>query len=204
MTKAELFLKVANPDNEGKTRLWLYQELEELYPGIDFKTNNGGDWCRSDGKLKAFIVHREKVKGKAVGIRLDGYRDSIIEKRIRPDIIKSIKKQRCRVVDIGGQNIECDHKDGRYTPEIYSNIQNQNENDFQPLSRNVNLSKRTHCKICEETGIRYDARRLGYSVGQIFGTSEYQGTCVGCYWHDPRFFNEIISKNYSNLLTMEF
>ena len=196
MTKAQMFLQASQPDEEGKTRLWLYSELETLYPGVEFQTKNGGDWNRSDGQLKDFIVYREKDKNRTIGIRLDGYRETSIEKRIRTDIFKTIRKKRCRVVDVGGENIECDHKDGRYSSDTYNSVENQNEDDFQPLLRNVNLSKRTHCKICEETNERYDAKRLGYSVGWIFGESVYAGSCIGCYWHDPRKFNQVISKDY--------
>ena len=191
-----MFLQAAQPDENGKTRLWLYTELEALYPGVEFQTKNGGDWNRSDGQLKDFIVIREKDKGRSIGIRLDGYRDSSIERRVRSDIYKAIRKQRCRVVDVSGENIECDHKDGRYNSETYGDVNNQQEDDFQPLLRNVNLSKRTHCKICEETNERYDAKRLGYSVGWITGGSNYSGTCVGCYWYDPRKFNQVVSKDF--------
>lgn len=191
-----MFLQASQPDQEGKTRLWLYTELEALFPGVEFQTKNGGDWNRSDGQLRDFIVHREKVGNRAVGIRLDGYKDTSIQKRIKTDIFKSIKKQRCRVVDVGGEFIECDHKDGRYSEIIYGDVENQKEDDFQPLHRNVNLSKRTHCKICEETNKRYDATKLGYTYGWVEGREEYKGTCIGCYWHDPRKFNRIISRNF--------
>ena len=56
-----MFLQASQPDSDGKTRLWLYSELEALYPGVEFQTKNGGDWNRSDGPLKDFIIHREKV-----------------------------------------------------------------------------------------------------------------------------------------------
>lgn len=191
-----MFLQASKPDEEGKTRLWLYSELEALYPGIEFQTQNGGDWNRSDGQLKDFIIHREKIKNKTIGIRLDGFKDTSLERRINPRIYKFIRKQRCRVVDVGGEFIECDHKDGRYNSETYSNIELQKEDDFQPLHRNVNLSKRTHCKNCEETGQRYDATRLGYSTGWVAGNQNFKGTCLGCYWYDPRYFNQIISKNF--------
>jgi hypothetical protein len=152
-----MFLQAANPNSEGKTRLWLYSELEVLYPGVEFQTNNGGDWNRSDGVLKDYIIHREKRGVKCIGIRLDGHKDTSIEKRIKPSISKAIKNQRCKVLDVGGKNIECDHKDGRYTPETYGNIEDQNSDDFQALHRNVNLAKRTHCTGCKITGKRYNA-----------------------------------------------
>jgi hypothetical protein len=103
MTKAQMFLQASQPDSDGKTRLWLYSELETLYPGVEFQTKNGGDWNRSDGQLRDFIVYREKDKNRTIGIRLDGYKETSIQKRIRFDISKTIKKERCRVVDVGGQ-----------------------------------------------------------------------------------------------------
>ena len=196
MTKAQMFLQASQPNDEGKTRLWLYTELEALFPGTTFHTQNGGDWNRKDGQLKDFIVHIEKINRKGVGIRLDGYKDNSIEKRIKTDILKVIKEQRCRVVDVGGKNIECDHKDGRYSFDTYGDVNAQKVDDFQPLHHNVNTSKRTHCGVCEETNKRYDARRLGYSTGWIDGDENYLGTCYGCYWYDPRNFNQIISKDF--------
>ena len=86
-----MFLQAANPNSEGKTRLWLYSELEVMYPGVEFQTNNGGDWNRSDGVLKDYIIHREKRGVKCIGIRLDGHKDTSIEKRIKPSISKAIK-----------------------------------------------------------------------------------------------------------------
>ena len=196
MTKVEMFLQVAQPDSEGKTRLWLYSELEALFPGVEFQTKNGGDWNRSDGALRNFIIHRVKEKNKSIGIQLLGYRENGKERQIKSEILKKIRAQKCRVVDVGGENIECDHKDGRYSNEKYADIQNQIEDDFQPLHRNVNLSKRTHCKSCEQTNLRYDAKRLGYSIGWVEGDQYYRGTCEGCYWYDPRQFNAVVSKDF--------
>ena len=194
---AKLFLKVAQPDDEGKTRVWYFDELESLYPGEKFKTDNGGGWRRaSDPDLMPFEVKTIKDNTGVIGIQLDGFKDDSISKSIRADILKSIRKQRCRVVDVNSDLIECDHKDGRYTSETYSDINNQKEDDFQPLHKNVNSSKRQHCKVCRETNERYDANRLGYSVGWYLGKSNYEGTCVGCYWYDPRKFNQVVSKDF--------
>ncbi len=191
-----MFLQVAQPDSEGKTELWLFSELEKMFPGVQFQTSNGGDWNRSDGQLKDFVIHREKVKNRTIGIRLDGFKDKSKDRQIRADILKYIRSQNCRVLDVGGENIECDHKDGRYDSETYSNVSNQNTNDFQPLHRNVNLSKRTHCNNCINSNRRYDARKLGYIIGWYNGDESYKGSCVGCYWYDPYIFNKEISKHF--------
>jgi hypothetical protein len=191
-----MFLQVAQPDSEGRTELWLFSELEKMFPGVQFQTSNGGDWNRSDGQLKDFVIHREKVKNRTIGIRLDGFKDKSKDRQIRADILKYIRSQNCRVLDVGGENIECDHKDGRYDSETYSNVSNQNTNDFQPLHRNVNLSKRTHCNNCINSNRRYDARKLGYIIGWYNGDESYKGSCVGCYWYDPYIFNKEISKHF--------
>lgn len=194
-----MFLQASQPDENGKTRLWYYSELEAMYPGTEFQTKNGGDWCRSDGQLRDFIIYRHKEKNRTIGIRLDGYKDTTIEKRINNNILKVIKKQKCSVLDVGGEFIECDHKDGRYDENKYANVENQIIDDFQPLHRNVNLSKRTHCKECQITNLRYDARNLGYSFGWTKGNINYKNTCEGCYWYDPRQFNKDISKFFQPL-----
>jgi hypothetical protein len=67
--------------------------------------------------------------------------------------------------------------------------------DFQPLSKTANDAKRQHCKRCLETGIRYDAKKLGYSESYVFGNASSK-TCVGCYWYDPVAFNKEISKDF--------
>ena len=196
---AKMFLEVAKPDAEGKTRMWLFTELEEIYVGHKFHTSNGGGWCRSDGELKPYIIDRPKQNGNSgrnIGIQLLGLRPTPIKKGIRPDIHDSIVKQRCRVVDAKSKNIECDHKDGRYTYEIYGDLSKQKEDDFQPLHENVNAAKREHCKKCKNTNLRFNAENLGYKVGWIAGDENYLGTCFGCFWYDPRKFNQIISKDF--------
>ena len=70
--------------------------------------------------------------------------------------------------------------------------------DFQPLSKAANDAKRQHCVECRETGFRFDAKRLGYQVSQVRGNGFYNGTCVGCYWHNPIFFNKEVSRNHSD------
>ena len=98
---------------------------------------------------------------------------------------------RCVVLDTS--NPECDHKDGRLDDPRLSDVKRQTISDFQPLSHAANAAKRQHCKSCRETGKRFDARKLGYKMAQIKGDEDYNGTCVGCYWYDPKKFNEMAS-----------
>ena len=75
-------------------------------------------------------------------------------------------------------------------------MENQKLEDFQPLSSAANKAKRQHCKVCRETKKRFDARVLGFSKRAWAGNGLYEGTCVGCYWHDIKKFNQEISKNF--------
>ena len=170
-------------------------ELETYHPS--FHTTNGGDWCRSDVSYlgKKYNIIRKKVKGSIYSIKLDGYnKRTTINNSIRSDILSYYKKERCAILDVG-TSIECDHKDGLKNDWRLNNPINQKLEDFQALSKAANDAKRSHCKKCKETGKRYDAKILGYSVSYLYG-SEQTKSCEGCYWCDPQKFNSIISKNY--------
>lgn len=162
-----------------------------------FYTTNGGDWCRSNqGYLgKKYNIERERRNGRIFSVKADGFnKNTKINQSIRSDIYKNIQSQRCAILDIS-TNTECDHKDGMKDDWRLNDKSLQKIEDFQPLSKTANDAKRQHCKKCRETGIRYDAKKLGYSESYVLG-NEKSKTCVGCYWYDPKEFNRIISSNF--------
>lgn len=170
-------------------------ELEKYHHS--FHTTNGGDWCRSDQSYlgKKYNIERENRGGRIFAVKADGYnKQTKINQSIRSDILKNIQSKRCTILDIS-TNIECDHKDGMKDDWRLNDKSYQKLEDFQPLSKTANDAKRQHCKKCIETGKRYDAKKLGYKESYILGT-ETSKTCVGCYWHDPKKFNEKISENF--------
>lgn len=179
---ADKFCKVSNVDwNTG------YSDDVPTYELIEsgFTFGNGGGWCRSDGPLgKVFNITRTHKHGKIISVRLDGFNKGIQSSRIDNAIRKVFKGARCVVLYIGGNYIEIDHKDGRKDD---SNVDVcQDSADFQPMHKTVNVAKRGHCKNCVATGIRFDATQLGYSGSQWVGDNVYRGSCVGCYWYDPK------------------
>lgn len=187
-TKARLFEILANPDDDGFSRKVGIDELEANRLGL----GNGGSWCRDDGPLgKIYNIVRHKEKGRIVAVELHGFNQLPSRRSVRPDIKCEIEKRRCAVLDIGDP--ECDHKDGRIYDKPAAAPDQQSLEDFQPLSKAANSAKRQHCKRCKETGMRFDATRLGYAVSQFKGDKEYRGTCTGCYWHDPLRFNAAVS-----------
>lgn len=171
------------------------EELEKYHHS--FHTTNGGDWCRSNQSYlgKKYNIERENRCGRIFAVKTDGYnKQTRINQSIRSDILKNIQSKRCAILDIS-TNIECDHKDGMKDDWRLNDKSYQKIDDFQPLSKTANDAKRQHCKKCIETGKRYDAKKLGYKESYILGT-ETSKTCVGCYWYDPKKFNEKISEKF--------
>lgn len=192
-TKKELFLELAKPNNRGFSRPVRIEEFTERYERLIM--GNGGDWCREDGALgKIYNIKRNKEKGSIVSVQLQGYKKQPIEKPIPMRIKREIIKNRCIVLQTSRP--ECDHKDGRRDDPRLSDPNRVEIGDFQPLSKAANNAKRQHCKECRMTDKRFDARRLGYQVSQFMGNGDYNGTCIGCYWHDPIEFNKQVSKGY--------
>ena len=176
-------------------------EIEDLKTNVhpNFQTSNGSDWARSNTSYlgKKYQIKRPKKNGRIFSVRLDGPNNNSVERyrHIRDDIKRTILQQRCRILDIGS-NIEVDHKDGRYTNLSNLSLDDQIENDFQPLSKAANDAKRGHCNRCKESGKRYNARLLGYKEGWTVGDENTQN-CIGCYWYDPKEFNTRISQSFN-------
>lgn len=194
----EIYAEV-DPDDEltcFTNDITISELMENIHP--EFKTKNGTDWSRRDsGYLgNKYNVINNLQGGKLFSVRLEGLNKSSVERyrSIRSDIKSNIVSQRCRILDVGA-HIEVDHKNGMYDDLSNISLEDQKEDDFQPLSKSANLAKREHCKKCKESGKRYDARRLGYKEGWLVG-DENTSQCPGCYWYDPLRFNKEISDNF--------
>ncbi len=189
-SKAALFLELAKPDRDGFSRRVSVVEFTGRYDTL--KLGNGGSWCRDDGGLaRSFNIQREKEGGRIVAIVLHGAKKQPIDKPIPAQIARTIRQQPCAVLAIG--KVEVDHKDGRRDDPRLVDSSKVKKSDFQPLSKAANNAKRQHCKECRAQGRRFDAKRLGYQVSQFKGNGIYRGSCIGCYWHDPKQFNYEVS-----------
>ena len=135
-------------------------------------------------------------------IKLNGFntsKASNLSQSIRADIKRAIGKERCVIL---GTNRSCDHKtevdhkDGRKDDPRIMNTETQLQSDFQPLSKPANDAKRQFCKECGETGLRYDAKKLGFTVSFTEGSLEYneETGCSGCFWYDPKAFRQCFVK----------
>jgi len=191
-SKAHIFFEACDVDlTTGISRIVYIDELIEL----GLKTDNGGSWCRSDGPLgRYFNINRAKRGGRIDSVQLLGYAQNEFSNKIDPRIVKAYKSKHCCILAVGGKYIEIDHKDGRKND--FKLHDNQTLDDFQPMHKNANTAKRNHCKHCSNSGVRFNATELGYSCKQFIGTEDYHGTCIGCYWHDPKEFNAVVSERY--------
>ncbi len=198
MTKTELFIKLAQPNENGVSRWVNINEFIGEYASLTF--GNGASWARKESTLaKKYIIEFDKniTPGNGIDrIRLNGFNNGDYSQHIRADIKRTIKAQRCVV--LGTSNPEVDHKNGMKNEDRVMRNEDQRLEDFQPLSKAANDAKRQYCKECKRTGIRYDAKKLGYPMSYYKGGATHnneENACEGCYWYDPiEFKKHLIEK----------
>ena len=193
MTKTELFIQLAQPNSNGISRWVSVSEFVGEYACLT--CDNGASWARKESTLaKKYVIEFDKSISSGNGIdriRLNGFNSSDYSQYIRADIKKAIKARRCVV--LGTSNPEVDHKNGMKNEGRVMRNENQRLEDFQPLSKAANDAKRQFCKECRQTGIRYDAKLLGYPISYYSGVAEHhneENACIGCYWYDPIEFKK--------------
>lgn len=203
MKKWQLAEKVFRPDSKGFSRYVSKEEMVSAFPQLEHK--NGCDWGRKSGGLARKYKIEFRYNGKEVaGYQLVGLAEDNNARPIRKDIKDRIVEAPCVVTGVSASfsdvgRIECDHKNGRYDDDRLEEASSQYVTDFQPLHRNVNLIKRSHCKRCEQTGKRFDATTIGFSAPWTQGgptRPDNPKGCIGCYWHDVKDFHAKISAGY--------
>lgn len=195
MTKTELFLELAKPNEKGISRWVKTSEFVGLYK--DLQLGNGGSWCQASSSLaKKYIVEFDKslTSGNSIdAVRLNGFNvNKTFSQNIRSEIKDYYKNKNCVMLGIQGisenTKIEIDHKDGRKNDWRVSDIKTQKLEDFQPLCKAANDAKRQICKKCKETDKRWNAKNLkGNPYSFYEGDENYTEDlgCIGCYQFDP-------------------
>jgi hypothetical protein len=200
MNRTALVLELFQPNDLGFSRWVSKDELvgkyQTLYP------TNGNMWMRNRG-LSHLILKKEIING-VTHWKFDGINENQKSSRpIRKDIKDILSKQPCAHTgfkDTKNNPIVIDHKNGRYDDVKVLDIQLQEIEDFQPLCNQANLLKRTDCNNCIKSGLRFDAKKIGYDVSFIEGDENYLGTCNGCYWFDCIKFKSQLTKHHINQL----
>ena len=198
MTKTELFIKLAQPNDIGVSRWVDISEFVGEYACLTF--GNGASWARKESMLaRKYVIEFDKsiTPGNGIDrIRLNGLNNGDYSQHIRADIKRTIRAQRCVV--LGTSNPEVDHKNGMKNEDRVMRNEDQRLEDFQPLSKAANDAKRQYCKECRRTGIRYDAKKLSYPMSYYKGGATHnneENACEGCYWYDPiEFKKHLIEK----------
>jgi len=146
MKKHELFIQLANPNDEGISKWVNTSEFVGDYSSLELL--NGLSWGRKSSTLaKKYNVETDKTVTPGVKIdriRLNGYNTKkTFNQNIRQDIKNLYKTQNCVMLGIRGNSentkIEIDHKDGRKNNHRISNSATQKFSDFQPLSKAADL-----------------------------------------------------------------
>jgi len=188
MTLIELFLELANPNEMGKSRKIYATDFVGKYSKL--RSGNGYKWPE---RLPYTFIR--EGRGDNWCIELTGKKDTIIQRPIRKDIREVLMsgEPKCAHSNSGSLSSDkliIDHRNGRYNDPRVLVVETQSEEDFQVLSNRFNLMKRSDCVDCVSTGLRFDAKKLGYPKSVCSGSLEYEGSCVGCYWYGPREFRE--------------
>lgn len=205
MSKIDLFLELAQPNENGFSRWVNVSEFKDKYESL--KLGNGGSWCRKSSSLqKTYIVEFDKMitsSNSIDAIRLVGFNKNFhFRQSIRNDIRDYYKNKSCVITGANGNSentiIEIDHKDGQKNNERVSNTDTQTLSDFQPLCKAANDIKRQICKNCILSGIRWDATQLeGFPISYYKGGKELKKYgCEGCYWFDPVEYRKYVCKNF--------
>lgn len=208
MTKMELFIELAKPNELGVSRWVKVSEFNGRYK--ELQLGNGGSWCRSSSSLaKKYIIDFDKTQtpGNSIdAIRLNGLNtNKSFNQSIRKSIKDYYKNENCVMLGIRGcsenTKIEIDHKDGRKDNSRISDIKTQRIEDFQPLCKAANDAKRQICKRCKETNKRWDAKNLkGNPYSFYEGDEDYTPElgCIGCYQYDPVEYRKSSIKRVCN------
>lgn len=180
------------PNREGFSDWFNIFELCEMLPRCNSLGGKNGSGMFTRELAKDFIFTADQSK------RRDGSR--IIARRayglVKPrpeshfvsaEIRRKIRATYCAVLGTKSM-LEVNHKDGRKDSWVVNDPELQSIEDFQALHKTVNAVKREACVKCKESNQRFDARRLGFTFGWTEGDAQYQGTCMGCYWYDPKAF----------------
>lgn len=192
-TKTAKFLRLAAPDDNGVSRWVSCNEFVGEF--ADLKFGNGASWARKESTLAGkYKIEFDKTvtSGNSIDrVRLNGFNNGDYSQHIRSDIKREISSRRCVV--LGTSKPEVDHKNGMKNEDRVMRNEEQRLSDFQLLSKAANDAKRQFCKDCMRTGIRYDAKQLGYPMSYYAGVAEHNGeenACVGCFWYDPIEFRK--------------
>jgi len=188
---------VFNPTDQGASE-WVARAVWEENPLLNWGKNGN---CRHGiyfgDKRYIWEARRDGRSNSVSHLRTTGFSDSHLHGASRPvraDIRQTIRQQSC--CNCGSRtNIEVDHKNDLYNDPRVLNTETQRLEDFQPLCRKCNLSKREANVKTRSSGRRQGPPAsilLALGVNFTEGDDTFVSTDVnwykGTYWGDPTAF----------------
>jgi len=186
--KNQIVTEIFRPNERGISRWIDIDDLKARYPdAVSAFGGNGSNFFTRNSPMEDFAIDSQREGNKIIKRRLVGLSNQIANKTkrtIRREILRTIRSQPCALTGTTA-DIECDHRCSRRPPNTDPRLQHLE--DFQPLSKAANCRKRQVCIQCMQTGQRFDARELGFTVGWLEGDVTTQ-SCEGCFWYDIHHF----------------
>ena len=182
-----------NPDpNTGFSDYKTFKELSDI---VGFALNgNGAAHIQDDRglgtKYELSKLYGENGKKELLAVRTIGFTNNVTYNKIPKKARINLTNKPCAFCGTHN-NLEIDHKNGR------KDTDSTKIKDFQSLCTHCNKIKRERCKACKKTGVRFDAKTLGYNISYIKGTKYYNPMyegCEGCYLYDVEAFRKFINK----------
>ena len=192
-SEAEIsILEEFRPNIQGVSDWISIEILKDKYPEIADRLGGNGSNMFTRMIAKDFNCKPSQSKKKdgnrIIARRFYGLvQDTSSKQAIRSDIKRKLEKMSCVLLGTTSET-QVDHKDGRKIDPRVLNIKTQLIDDFQPLHKTANIKKREVCIKCSKTNKRFDARTLGFRKSFTEGGVQYEGTCKGCFWFDPKAF----------------
>jgi len=191
MSKAKNIIKIMNPDKTtGTSDWWKIKDLEKLV-GYALTGNGAADLQNDRGVGKFHTIQKQySTNPRAIeSVRLTGFAPHHQNKAatyIPQAVRKWFKGYSCAVCNTTSK-IEIDHRDGNKQPIKAITT------DFQALCTHCNKVKREKCKKCKTTGLRFDAKNMGFKKSWTIGNKTFQPRtprCKGCFWENPQDFRK--------------
>ena len=178
----------------GVSAWWEVADLEKLL-GFTLRGNGSPFFQMDRGLGVRYVLEKQRGNGNTlVSVRTTGFASyhQIHRASGTPLAVRSWLIDGSALCSMCGttSNLISDHKDGNKQPMDEPDV-----HDYQPLCQHCNTVKREVCKKCRNTGVRFDARIIGYSIPWVEGTAKFQPRtprCRGCYWYSPTDFRKAL------------
>ena len=174
-----------------------FREIKKL--GYEFEEESLGRWAK---RMFCPVCGKNTTHYKLLSAEptTDKHTRCIITPKDRERVIKLFERKDAFTNATISSKPEIDHKIPWTKLDKDINIKELSEEEieknFQLLTREHNLLKDRACRKCRETNKRPPFLGIKF---WYFGDDEYNGTCIGCGWHDGNKWRNEINSYIKNM-----